>query len=334
MKNAISIAIAITIIMVAGMVAGCGSQEVKKSPDPVTVQLKWIHQAQFAGVYTADQKGFYAEENIDVTVIPGGPDISLDKMIADLISGKSSFAIRGADEIIKTRANGTPIVAIAVFFQRNPVVYVSLKGSGIQHPQDLVGKKVMMPKPLEIQHQALFQKLGIDPTTIELIPYERDVMPLVTGQIDAHMLYRTGLALEFEEKGYELDFIWLDDYSIHFYADTIAATEQLIQQNPELVERFLRATLKGWRYAIENPAEAVDLTLQYDPTLDREVQLRMMEAQTPLIHTGATEIGWMKDSVWQQMYQMLIDGGILAQPINVAEAYTMQFLNKIYGKAE
>ncbi len=76
------------------------------------------------------------------------------------------------------------------------------------------------------------------------------------------------------------------------------------------------------------------MTLQYDPTLDRDHQVGMMVAQTPIIHTGEANIGWMEDSVWQQMHQMLLDGGVLAQPINVAEVYTMQFLNKIYGEVE
>jgi len=100
------------------------------------------------------------------------------------------------------------------------------------------------------------------------------------------------------------------------------------------VERFLRATLKGWYYAIENPAEAVDMTLQYDATLNREHQVWMMETQTPLIHSGEVEIGRMEDSVWQQMHRILLEGGVLTQPINMAEAYTMQFLNKVYGRTE
>jgi len=334
MKKIIYMAVVLTMVLAMVMGAGCGPQEAKKPPDEVTVQLKWIHQAQFAGFYAADQKGFYAEENIDITLSPGGPGILLGKDVADLISGKTTFTIRGAEEIIAARSEGNPIVAIAVLFQINPVVYTSLKSSGIKQPQDFVGEKLSVSSQQKIQHQALLKRLGIDPETIELIPYERDVTPLITGQIDAHMVYRTGLGLAFDEAGYELNFIWMDDYGIRFYADTIIASEQLVEQDPELVERFLKATLKGWRYSIENPDEAVDITLKYDATLGKDRQARMMTTQTPLIHIGEAQIGWMEDSVWKQMHQMLLDGGILAQPINIDEAYTMQFLNKIYGKAE
>ena len=335
MKKAISIVVAVAIILVTGMVAGCVPQEGKEPPDEVTVQLKWIHQAQFAGCYAANQKGFYAEENIEVTIKAGGPNISPDQAFTDLIAGETAFTIQGGDQVIAARAQGKPIVAIAVVFQKNPHVYISLKSSGIERPQDLVGKKVMVSDQGEIQHQALLKKLGIDPNAvIEITPYQRDVTPLTTGQIDAHMAYRTGTGLAFDETGYELNWIWVDDYGIHLYADTIITTEQLIQQNPELVERFLRATLKGWRYAIENPDEAVDMTLQYDPALGMERQKRMVETQTPLIHTGEAEIGWMEGHAWQQMHQMLLDGGVLTQPINIDEVYTMQFLNKIYGEAK
>ncbi len=333
MKKVILILAAAVMVMIAAAAAGCTSA-VEKPTDQVSVQLKWIHQAQFAGFYVADQKGFYAEENIDVTLKPGGTDIPPSKMIADLISGETSFAIVGGERVLAVSAQGKPIVAIAVILQRTPFVYISLKGSGIERPQDLVGKKVMVGSDGEMQHQALLKKLGIDPDTIEPIPYGSDVTPLITGQIDAHMVYRTGTGLTFDETGYELNFIWVDDYGIRLYADTIIASEQLVQQNPELAERFLRATLKGWRYAIENPEEAVDITLQYDATLGRERQARMVETQTPLIHTGKVEIGWMEDSVRQQMQQMLLDGGVLTQPINIDEAYTMQFLNRIYSKAE
>jgi len=332
MKKTVFIVVIVAMIVAAGMGVGCA--DIEEPLDQVTVQLKWIHQAQFAGMYAAEKKGFYAEENIDVTIKPGGIDIPPDKMITDLIGGETTFAIVGGDQVLTDRPQGKPIIAIAVIFQRNPFVYLSLKRSGIRRPQDLVGKKVMVSDHGKSQHQALLRKLGIDPDTIELIPYEPDVTPLITGQIDAHQVYRTGTGLEYDEAGYELNLIWLDDYGIRLYADTIVASEELVQQNPKLVERFLRATLKGWRYAIENPAEAVDMTLQYDPKLGRDRQVRMVEEQTPLIHTGKAEIGWMQDDVWQQMHQMLLDGGILTQPINVTEAYTMQFLNKIYGEAK
>ena len=106
MKNIISIVVLVAVVAVVGIVAGCGSQEAKKPPDEVTVQLKWIHQAQFAGLYAAGQKGFYAEENIEVTLKPGGSDISGDQAFNDLIAGETAFTIQGGDQVIAARAQG------------------------------------------------------------------------------------------------------------------------------------------------------------------------------------------------------------------------------------
>ena len=237
----------------------------------------------------------------------------------------------GGDRFLVARARGEPIVAIAVVFQRNPYVYVSLKDSGIERPQDLVGNKIMVAPDAEMQHQALLRKLAIAPTAVEQIPYERDVTPLVTGQIHAHIVYRTGTGLAFDETGHELNWMWMEDYGIHFYADTIITSEELIQRDPELVARFLGATLKGWRYAIENPDESVELILQYDPALTRDRQTRMIEVQTPLIHTGEVNIGWMRAEVWRGMHDMLWEQGLLDETVDLDKAYTMEFLYAVYG---
>ena len=326
------IKVIIPIIVVVAFLAGCGPQEAKKPRDQVTVQLKWIHQAQFAGCYVAEKKGFYARENIDITLNPGGPNVTPDMKVAGLVSGKSHFAVIGATELLKARSQGESIVAVAVIFQKNPFVYATLKGSGLRRPRDFVGKKIMVPAEGRTQHDALLRKLGMAESDIKYIPYVRDVNPLVAGQIDAHMMYRTGLALAFEEKGLELDFIWVDDYGLRFYADTIVTTEQLVRQNPKLVERFLRATCDGWRYAIENQAEAVDITLQYNPTLTKDRQMRMMESQTLLIHTGKAPIGWMEKSVWEGMQEALNTESLSGKKMEIDDAFTLEFLERIYGK--
>jgi len=324
--------IIIPIIMVVALLIGCGSRDAEKPPDQVIVLLKWIHQAQFAGCYVAAKKGFYARENIDITLNPAGPKVPPAMKVASLVSGKSHFAVIGAAELLKARALGESLVAVAVIFQKNPYVYTTLKGSGLHRPRDFKGKKIMVPAEGRTQHYALLRKLGITESDITHIPYMRDVNPLASGQIDAHMVYRTGLALAFEEKGLELEFIWVDDYGLRFYSDTIVTTEQLVRQNPELVERFLRATLDGWRYAIENQAEAVDMTLQFDPTLTKDGQMRMMKSQIPLIHTGEARIGWMDKNVWEKMQETLDIESTSAEKVEIDNAFTMDFLNRIYGK--
>jgi NitT/TauT family transport system substrate-binding protein len=105
----------------------------------------------------------------------------------------------------------------------------------------------------------------------------------------------------------------------------------MIADNPEVVTRFLRATLRGWREAIENPAAATTATMIYAPQADPETQRDMMQASIPLVYTGEDQIGWMQAGVWQGMHQILLDQSILDTPIDLDEVYTMQFLERIYG---
>ncbi len=333
MKKLLTILVTVLLAGVVLVVAGCQKKE-KYLAEKVSVQLKWIHQAQFAGFYIAEKNGFYKEENIEVVLNPCGPDESPDSIIEDVVSGQTTFAVIGAEMVLKARAAGKPIIAISVIFQRSPYVYIALKESKINRPRDFEGKKISIPDDSAILHQMFLKKLQIQPSVLEVVPYERDTKPLATGLIDISLSYRTGLVLDFEAKGYVLNMIWPNDYGIHFYADTIITSNAMVQQHPELVERFLRATLRGWRHSIENQQEAIDVTLQYDPTLDKSIQQRMVKAQTPLIHTGEIPIGWMDESVWQTMYQMLLDVHVVTQPIKMEEAYTMQFLNKIYDQGQ
>ena len=328
--------ILLTLIVILGVITivGISCSQVEEPADEISVQLKWYHQANAAGMYIADQQGFYSENNINVTFVEGGADMTLENRLAALVAGETSFAVLNSEQVFIARAEAIPVVAIAVIFQRNPYAYVSLKTSGISKPDHLVGKKVMISDNARFQQAAMLKKNGISPDTIEIIPYERSLEPLATGVIDAHLVYGTNLGVAFTEAGYDISTIWLDDWGVHIPGDTIVTTERLIQQKPELIDRFLSATLMGWQYAIENIDEAVDMTLKYDDSLDRNHQANIMRAQIPLIHTGATPIGWMEDTKWQQTHDIILDSGMITEPMDVSKAYTMQFLNKIYTVTE
>jgi len=138
------------------------------------------------------------------------------------------------------------------------------------------------------------------------------VNPLVSGRVDAHLVYRMGTGLALEETGKKLNWIWIDNYGVRFYADTIVTTEKLVRENPSLVKRFLEATIKGWRYSIENQKQVVGMTLQYNPSLSRSRQEMMMKEQLPLIYTGETKLGWMERGTWKKMRDILLEQEIFA----------------------
>jgi NitT/TauT family transport system substrate-binding protein len=321
--------ICISILLLVLFIAGCTPQEVKKPLDEVTVQLKWVHQAQFAGLYMAQEKGYYSDENINIKFIEGGSGISLTE---PLMNGQADFSILSPEELIAKRSEGLPIVAIATTYRRSPVIFASMADSGIMRPADFIGKTVSLlgQTEAEIEFYAMMKKLGLDISKVKLIKYNPEYTEFLNGDADVMYLYMTAGLIKVQQKGYKLNLIWPGDYGVKFYADTVITNENLISQNPDLVTRFLRATLKGWKDTIGDSEAAVETTLKYAKIKDKALQLAMMDAQVPLINTGEDHIGWMKAEEWQAMYQTMLDQKLISAPLDYNKLYTMEFLNKIY----
>jgi NitT/TauT family transport system substrate-binding protein len=319
-------ALLITVILTA-----C-TPETEGTPDQVTVQLKWVHQAQFAGFYTAEAQGFYADENIAVTFAPGGVGIDIFEGVSN---GNVEFSVVGADSLIVNKAAGQPITAIATIYRVNPFVLVAFADSNISSPHDFIGRTVALSGGYDtVQFQAMLTNLGIDANEINIVEYTYDDTPFLAGEIDVNNSFASGSLLPLKEKigDRELNLIWPGDYGVHFYSDTLIVNDELIAENPDLVLRFLRATLKGHRFAIENPEEAVDASMNYAKVQDRDVQTAMLDASIPLIHTGEGPIGWMEADAWQGMHDILLEQGILDSPLDLDQIYTLEFLEKIYGQ--
>lgn len=322
-----------SILLLIAVVA-CEPQQAKRVPDEVTLQLKWLHLPQFAGFYMAQEKGYYAQENIKVTFIEGGQGIDNAERV---ISGKADFGVIAPEDILTKRSQGAPLTAIAAIYRRSAVVYLSMADSGIIRPADFLGKKVAAAgsagavRDLEFQFYALIKKLGLDSKKLKMVTYDPDYVAFYKGEVDVTAAYATAGLIRIRQKGLKLNLIWPSDYGIHFYSDTLATTDRMISEKPDLVARFLRATLGGWRDAIEDYRQAVAVTMKYSQIKDLELQTAMMEAMLPLVHTGEDHIGWMKAEVWQRMYQILLEQKLLAQPFDINQVYTQRFLKEIYG---
>src|SRR3989339_521339 len=122
-----------------------------------------------------------------------------------------------------------------------------------------------------------------------------------------------------------------EKYGVNMYADVLFTTEDIINKKPDLVEKFVRATLDGWQFAIENQEETIDMILKYAVNSSREHQKYMLETSIPLIYTGDSPLGWMDAKQWEGVQRTLFDQEILKKPIRPENAYTMEFLNKIYN---
>lgn len=297
---------------------------------PVTVQLRWTHQAQFAGLYAAEQKGYYAAEGLAVKFLPGGAGVDLFKPVLD---GAAQFGLHGADALIAARADGKPVKALAVIYRRSPVVFVALSASGIRRPEDFVGKTISVGGGSGILIlRSMVARVGIREDQFEQVPLIADLKPFYAREVDVVSGFMFDQPFTARRDGYAVNTIYPDDYGVHFYADTLYATDALAASQPELIRRFLRATLKGWTYAVENPTEVGALVKQYNPDADIELENAKMLASLPLVNTGEDKIGWMRPERWAAVHETLQAQKVLTQTLDVTQVYTMQFLQELYGK--
>jgi hypothetical protein len=144
----------------------------QREGDAVSVRIQWLDQAQFAGLYVANAKGFFKQRHLTVSVEPGGPDVSPVPLVA---SGSNDFGVSPATDVIQARSNGVPVVAIATIFQKNPVVFFSMQAKNIKTPRDFVGHTVGLKYGMEIEYyyHAMMQYAGVDTSKVKEVPMNR-----------------------------------------------------------------------------------------------------------------------------------------------------------------
>jgi NitT/TauT family transport system substrate-binding protein len=310
-----AMALVIGLLILSGLVVGA------RADDAVTVRLKWFNQAQFAGFYVARESGFYKAAGLDVNIQPGGPDFPAVQMVT---GGNEQFGVTGADQVLIARSKGVPVVALAVIYRRNPFVLFSLAKSGIKTPADFAGKTigVKIGGNEELIYRAVLAGAGVDKSKLTEMPVKFDISPLLSGTVDLWPGYLINEVLAAKEKGFDVNVIAPVDYGIDLYADTLFTTEKMLKEKPDVVAKFVAATLKGWDAAIAAPEDAARATLKYGDKLTYDHELAMMKASVPLLKPDDKPVGYMDEAGWAAAQKLLLGAGFQKQPVNVAQAFT------------
>ncbi len=327
MKKILGVIIIIVIAFVAFFVLknkNVAKVRTSTQTEKVSLRLKWLDQAQFSGFYLAKSKGLYKEKGLDVTINPGGPEVSPVQMV---VSKVDNFGITGADQIILAREKGLPIVALAVIYKDTPVAIGSLKKTNITKPQDLQGKKVglIYGRDEETIYRALLVKEKVDPKSINEVALLSGLSQLTTGAIDAQILYEINEPILLEQQGFEVNLIKPRDYDINFYADVLFTTEDMIKEHPQEVRSFVKASIEGWKSVFSNQEEAINEVVNVSSSLDRTHQTKFLELSKPLI-TGKGEIGYSDKKVWEDIQTTLLSQKLLKNSIEIDKVFTNDFL--------
>jgi NitT/TauT family transport system substrate-binding protein len=315
------------LALLALILSACSQATPEAALTPITVQLSWFHQAEFAGFYAAEQQGYYAEEGLKVSFLEGGPEVDF---ITPVANSTAQFGVAQPADLILARADGKPVRSIAVIYRRSPIVFISYTDLGITRPQQFVGKKIRSAITLDQTLRAVMTRLEIPPDQYEVIHLPGEVALFASREIPVWAGFINVLVVDVQRADHDINIIYPDDYGIHFYGDVMITTDHLIEENPELVRRFTRATLKGWTYAVENPAAIGAIVKKYKADADEELEIARMTASLPLVNTGEDFIGWIKPEVWEHMANILHDQGTLGKPVDISQVYTLQFLQEIY----
>ncbi len=282
----------------------------------LTLQLKWVTQAQFAGYYVALDKGFYEDAGLDVTIKPGGPDIAPAQVLA---GGGADIVVDWLPSALATREKGLPLVNIGQVYGKSGMMLTCLKSSGISTPQDFAGKTLgVWFYGNEYPFLSWMSKLGYSTTGgadgVTVLKQGFNVDPIFQGQADcvSTMTYNEyGQVLDGGLSNDELTLFKYEEEGVATLEDGLYVLEDTLDDAAKVADyaKFMKATIKGWAWAQEHPKDAAMIVLEYDDTgaQTEEHQIRMMTEVAKLLTSSDKGIGYLEPEAFDRTVNILLD---------------------------
>jgi len=286
-----------------------------QAAEKVTIQLKWVTQAQFAGYYVAQDKGYYQAEGLDVTIKPGGPDIATPQVIA---GGGADVIVDWMPSALASREKGVALVNIAQIFKKSGMMLTCRKDSGIKSPSDFRGKTLgVWFYGNEYPFLSWMSKLGI-PTTggsngVTVLKQGFNVDPILQKQAECVSTMTYNEYWQVIDAGLspsELVVYKYEDQGVSTLEDGLYVMENKLKNKAFVskMARFLKASIKGWKYAGDHPDEAADIVLENDDTgaQTEKHQRRMMREISKLVGNQPQGIGYLIPADYRRTVDVLM----------------------------
>ncbi len=268
-----------------------------RAATPVNFQLSWLHSVQFGGSYIAQSKGYWADEELEVSLVPGGPNAPVEPPV---VSGTALMGISAADYTAAAVSQGAPFKIIAVAMQNNPFTIASLPDNPVNEPKDLEGKSIGMAIANTPVLQTLCTLNNVDIDRITITPTQYDAAPLVNGEVDCLLCWLTDLPVAMTVQGIDNVTMLMADYGYTVHSQTYIVLEESLETRREEVIGLLRGEIRGWQDYRADTDAAAELTVEMFPDagLNLETQKLQAREQLKLMFSDLTDqngFGWFTD---------------------------------------
>jgi len=262
-----------------------------------SLQLSWLHSAQFAGSYIALDRGWWSDAGLDVSLLPGGPNAPVEPPV---VSGTALVGISAADYTAAAVEQGAPFKILGVAMQKNPFVIASLPANPVNEPADLVGKRIGMALANTPVLQALCTLNDVDIDGIEIVPTQYSAQPLLAGEVDCLLCWETDLPVAMAMQGVDSLTMLMADHGYAVHSQTYIATDDSLANRREELVALMSGEVRGWEAYREDTDAAAALTVGMFPDagLDPETQKLQAARQVPLMFSDLTDangFGWWTD---------------------------------------
>jgi NitT/TauT family transport system substrate-binding protein len=321
--------VVLTILIVGVFLAtGCSGSE-SEELTPVKFRLDWIPGAQHSAFYLAKERGYYSDEGIDLEIIVGSGS---SDSVTQLGSNTVEVALVDALVLVQAIEQGVPVQAVAAYYQRSPITLMSPEANPVSDPQQLLGDVTLGSKTGSATYQGLIALLaanGIRQEDINLAEIGFGVQPLLVGQVDAMMGFTMNEPIEAEDNGMPIHELMIADYGVTAYGLTIAASNTFADENSDVLDAFLRASLQGMEEAAAEPQAAVDAVANAVDEIDSDRELKVLGRTVPFWSSDATEahgFGWQTAEQWQGTIDTAVTLELIQSAMSPEAVYTNEYL--------
>jgi ABC-type nitrate/sulfonate/bicarbonate transport system substrate-binding protein len=320
------------------LVAACGSSSSSDTASSssasgglttVTCQLGWKKLTQFGGHFAAIKNGYFAQQGINAKFLAGGSNIDPVSVVS---SGQADIGDANGSDILLAVSKGIPVTSFATIYQRTPNALMSLKSNPVTTLAGMAGKKIGLPSTEQSLLKAMLTRAGVDPGKVRMVPVGTDPSVLTSKQVDGYIGYGTQQGLSLQQSGADVNIVYFSELGDPDYGNALFARSSTVTGKKDLLTRWLRADLAGWKYFTEHPEEIAQYTWdQYHNETGAVLADEKVsgKAAVPLITAGDAQthgLMWISQPAFETVFKLYQTAGTITKPVDYSKVMTQSIL--------